>query len=142
MTALGSLPITQKDSSSTPFGMMLNPASRFALLLDWRAVKLTAVTGSNGSKAGFHFVEKHCQNSSGFGGTGLAGHLQWIRKSTVSVRQLPFAVKILRHEPTFSHPRQNLQNRGAPVAWCRALLGVWRACAASRRHVGAYSAAQ
>ena len=75
MTALGSLPITQKDSSSTPFGMMLNPASRFALLLDWRAVKLTAVTGSNGSKAGFHFVEKHCQNSSGFGGTGLAGHL-------------------------------------------------------------------
>lgn len=81
MTALGSLPITQKDSSSTPFGMMLNPASRFALLLDWRAVKLTAVTGSNGSKAGFHFVEKHCQNSSGFGGTGLAGHLHRIRKS-------------------------------------------------------------
>ena len=74
MTALGSLPITQKDSSSTPFGMMLNPASRFALLLDWRAVKLTVVTDRNGSKAGFHFVEMHCQNTSGFGSTGLAGH--------------------------------------------------------------------
>lgn len=26
------------------------------------------------SKTGFHFVEMHCQNTSGFGSTGLAGH--------------------------------------------------------------------
>ena len=56
-------------------GTLPNPTNGFCLGLHWRTRKLPVVSTRLGSKAGFHFVEMHCQNTSGFGSTGLAGHL-------------------------------------------------------------------